>query len=48
MAIEVDYIELGLACADGCRALRGLYRRGAHDGPDWDEITSKVTEMLAK
>ena len=43
MANEIDYVELGLACADVCRALdRGM------NGRRVDELSQPVFEAIAQ
>ena len=43
MANETDYVELGLTCADICRALdRGV------DGKRMDELTQSVFEAIGQ
>jgi len=43
MINETDYVELGLACADVCRALeRGLNSRGL------DDLSQSVREAIVQ
>ena len=43
MVNEIDYVELGLACADVCKALdRGMKGRRA------DELSQSVNEVIAQ
>ena len=43
MVNKTDYVELGLACADVCRALdRGM------NGKKLDDVTQSVREAIAQ